>query len=136
MFRRLHNSFRQFMYGRYGTDQLNLFLLCVAVALSLINSILTAVFRNSPVYIMGINPILYLSMLGVLGFTVFRSLSRNIYARQKENRRFNQFWTRLKDHKNRYYHCPNCKQLIRVPKGKGKINIRCPKCGEKFIRKT
>lgn len=124
------------MYGRYGTDQLNLFLLCVAVALSLINSILTAVFRNSPVYIMGINPILYLSMLGVLGFTVFRSLSRNIYARQKENRRFNQFWTRLKDHKNRYYHCPNCKQLIRVPKGKGKINIRCPKCGEKFIRKT
>lgn len=124
------------MYGRYGTDQLNLFLLCVTVALSLINSILTAVFRNSPVYIMGINPILYLSMLGVLGFTVFRSLSRNIYARQKENRRFNQFWTRLKDHKNRYYHCPNCKQLIRVPKGKGKINIRCPKCGEKFIRKT
>lgn len=124
------------MYGRYGTDQLNLFLLCVAVALSLINSILTAVFRNSPVYLMGINPILYLSMLGVLGFTVFRSLSRNIYARQKENRRFNQFWTRLKDHKNRYYHCPNCKQLIRVPKGKGKINIRCPKCGEKFIRKT
>lgn len=136
MFQRFNQSLRRFMYGRYGTDQLNLFLLCLAVGLSLINSILSAIFRSSTAYMLGVNPILYLSMLGVLGYSIYRSLSRNIYARQKENRGFMQFWNRLRDRKNRYFRCPKCRQLVRVPKGKGKINIRCPKCGEKFIRKT
>ncbi|MBO2527292.1 MAG: hypothetical protein CW335_03815, partial [Clostridiales bacterium] len=74
--------------------------------------------------------------LGLLGFSLFRTFSRNIYTRQKENRRFRQLWTRLRDRKNRYYRCPKCRQTVRVPKGRGKISIRCPKCGEKFIKKT
>ena len=136
MFRRFGESFRRFMYGRYGSDELNIALLIAAVAISLINSILSLFLRVSAVYTRIVSPILYLLMLGLLGFSLFRTLSRNIYARQKENRRFRQLWQRLRDRNNRYYRCPKCRQTVRVPKGKGKISIRCPKCGEKFIKKT
>ena len=136
MFRRFGESFRRFMYGRYGSDELNIALLIAAVAVSLINSILSMLLRTSLVYGRIVSPILYALMLGLLGFSLFRTFSRNIYARQKENRWFRQRWQRLRDRNNRYYRCPKCRQTVRVPKGKGKISIRCPKCGEKFIRKT
>lgn len=136
MFRRFGESFRRFMYGRYGSDELNIALLIAAVAISLTNSILSLFLRTGAVYTRIVSPILYLLMLGLLGFGLFRMLSRNIYARQKENRRFRQLWQRLRDRNNRYYRCPKCRQTVRVPKGKGKISIRCPKCGEKFIKKT
>ena len=124
------------MYGRYGTDQLNIALLIAAVALSLTHSLLSLFLRYSTVYTRFISPVFYLLMFGLLGYGLFRTLSRNIYARQKENRWFRRWWDRLRDRKNRYYRCPKCRQTVRVPKGKGKISIRCPKCGEKFIKKT
>lgn len=136
MFRRFGESIRRFMYGRYGTDQLNIALLIAAVAVSLTHSLLSLFLRYSTVYTRVISPVFYLLMLGLLGFCLFRTLSRNIYARQKENRWFRRWWDRLRDRKNRYYRCPKCRQTVRVPKGKGKISIRCPKCGEKFIKKT
>ncbi|MGM9598976.1 MAG: hypothetical protein ACI3VY_03550 [Faecousia sp.] len=136
MFRRFGESVRKFMYGRYGSDQLNIVLLVAAIAVSLTNSFLSLIFRNSFVYIRILNPILYLLMLALLGFGIFRMLSRNIYARQKENRKFRQLWTCLTDRKNRYFRCPKCKQTVRVPRKRGKINITCPKCGERFIKKT
>ena len=136
MFRRFGESVRKFMYGRYGSDQLNIVLLVAAIAVSLTNSFLSLIFRNSFVYIRSLNPILYLLMLALLGFGIFRMLSRNIYARQKENRKFRQLWTCLTDRKNRYFRCPKCKQTVRVPRKRGKINITCPKCGERFIKKT
>lgn len=136
MFRRFGESIRKFMYGRYGSDQLNIALLVLAIAISLINSLLAVLFRTSFVYIRILNPILYLLMMALLGFGVFRMLSRNIYARQKENRLFRQLWTRVSDRKNRYFRCPKCKQLVRVPRGRGKINITCPKCGERFLRNS
>ena len=136
MFRRFGESFRRFMYGRYGSDELNIALLIAAVAVGLTNSFLSLFFRGFTVYTQIISPVFYLLMLGLLGFSLFRSFSRNIYARQKENRWFRNMWQRLRDRKNRYYRCPKCKQTVRVPKGKGKISIRCPKCGEKFIKKT
>ena len=136
MFRRFVESFRRFMYGRYGTDQLNIALLIAAVALSLTHSLLSLFLRYSTVYTRFISPVIYLLMFGLLGYGLFRTLSRNIYARQKENRWFRRWWDRLRDRKNRYYRCPKCRQTVRVPKGKGKISIRCPKCGEKFIKKT
>ena len=123
MFRRFGESVRKFMYGRYGSDQLNIVLLVAAIAVSLTNSFLSLIFRNSFVYIRILNPILYLLMLALLGFGIFRMLSRNIYARQKENRKFRQLWTCLTDRKNRYFRCPKCKQTVRVPRKRGKINI-------------
>ena len=136
MFRRFGESFRRFMYGRYGADELNIALLICALAISLLNTILSLFLRLNYIYSYFISPALYLVMFGLLGFGLFRTFSRNIYARQKENRWFKQRWQRLRDRKNRYFRCPKCKQTVRVPKGKGKISIHCPKCGEKFIKKT
>lgn len=73
---------------------------------------------------------------GLLIWALFRSFSRNTYKRYEENRRFGLFFDRLKDRQYRYYKCPKCRQSVRVPRGKGKISITCPRCREKFIRKT
>lgn len=136
MFRRIGAALRRFMYGRYGSDQLNMAILVAAVLVSLTNSILTVFLRESTVYSGIVAPILSVIVYGLLIYSFFRMFSRNIYKRQRENRRFTQLWMRLKDRNNRYFRCPNCKQTVRVPRGRGKICIRCPKCGEKFTRKT
>ena len=136
MFRRIGEAFRRFMYGRYGSDELNIGLLVTAVIVSLLHSILTLFLGSSQVYVMIISPLLYLLVLALLGFDLFRTFSRNIYARQKENRWFRQLWTRIKDRKNRYFLCPRCRQTVRVPRHKGKIAITCPKCKERFQRRT
>ncbi len=136
MFRRIGAAIRRFMQGRYGMDQLNMVLLVAAVAVSLTNSVLTMFLQKNEVYCNIVAPLVSLTAYLILGYMLFRILSRSIYKRQRENRRMLQLWTRLRDRRNRYFHCPNCKQTVRVPKGRGKICIRCPKCGEKFIRKT
>ena len=136
MFRKIGAALRRFMYGRYGSDQLNVAILVAAVLVSLTNSILTVFLRESAVYSGIVAPILSVIVYGLLIYSFFRMFSRNIYKRQRENRRFTQLWMRLKDRNNRYFRCPNCKQTVRVPRGRGKICIRCPKCGEKFTKKT
>lgn len=136
MFRRFGESLRRFLYGRYGTDELNKALLIAAVALSVVNMILSLIFRSNLIFTQIVSPILYALILCMLGYSLARSLSRNVYARQKENRWFRRQWARLRDRNSRYYACPKCRQTVRVPRGKGKISIRCPKCGEKFIKKT
>ena len=135
MFRRMSNSFRQFMYGRYGSDELNMALLAAALVLSVLNSIFSAVFRGHAamsVVTLCVSVVIY----ALLIYGIFRIFSRNIYKRRRENRKFLNFWNRLRDREHRYFNCPQCKQTVRVPKNRGKINIRCPKCGEKFIKKT
>lgn len=134
MFKRLGESLRRFLYGRYGSDQLNLALLIAAVVLSLLSGILSLLLPvTAGVYT---NLLLSTLMYALLVIALFRMLSRNIAKRQRENQKFRNFWTRLTDRKNRYFRCPQCSQTVRVPRHRGKINIRCPKCGERFIRKT
>ena len=70
------------------------------------------------------------------GWSIFRMLSRNTYRRYRENRRFLLLIDRFRDRQHRYFDCPSCRQSVRVPRGKGKIAITCPKCREKFVRKT
>ena len=72
----------------------------------------------------------------LIAWSFFRMLSRNTYKRYQENRKYLQLVERIKDREHRYYDCPRCRQPVRVPRGKGKIAITCPKCREKFIRKT
>lgn len=136
MFRKIGAAFRRLMYGRYGSDELNLLLLILAVLISLCNAVLSSIFTQSEVFVRWISPSLSLLMLGLLGVNLYRCFSRNIYKRQRENRRLRNFLTRLKDRSHRYYRCPGCRQRVRVPKGRGKINIRCPKCGNRFVKKT
>lgn len=122
-----------FMYGRYGNDKLNSFLMIVSVILAVAGMILSA-FDNSVCRIITLvlMPLAYL----LIGYSLFRSLSRNLTKRRKENRTFLNLTAFIWDRQNRYYHCPKCKQTVRVPRGRGKICIKCPKCGEKFIKKS
>ena len=130
------NKFRQWLYrfmaGRYGTDKLNIVLLILALALGLVPSVLMIFGVFMPL----LNAALALLSYLLTGFAIFRCFSRNTYRRYEENRKFLRFWERLKDRKHRYFDCPKCRQPVRVPKGAGKIAITCPKCKEKFIRKT
>ena len=124
---RITAALRQFMAGRYGTDKLNMALLCVGLVASLIS-----VFIRLPL----LNLVLTVVSYGFLIAVIFRSLSRNTYKRYQENRKYLMFVQRLKDREHRYFDCPRCRQQVRVPRGKGKISITCPKCREKFIKKT
>lgn len=124
---RMAAGLRGFMAGRYGTDKLNMVILCVGLAASLLS-----VFVRFP----PVNLLLFVLSYGLMIWAIFRSLSRNTYKRYQENRKFLQITGRLKDRQNRYFDCPKCRQLVRVPRGKGKISITCPRCHEKFIRKT
>ncbi len=128
---------RRFMYGRCGVDQLNIFLLIAAVVLNLIAMILSRLgTAHSFPFCAILSLALSLVSYGFLFIYVFRFFSRNLEKRILENRRYLTWKTRILDRQNRYYRCPNCKQTVRVPKGRGKICIKCPKCSEKFIRKS
>ena len=118
---------RQFMTGRYGTDRLNMAILFAGVAVSLVGT-----FIRRPL----VNLILTAVAYGLMIWAISRSFSRNTYKRYQENRKFLQFFDRLKDRNHRYFDCPKYRQMVRVPRGKGKIAITCPKCREKFIRKS
>ena len=119
--------FRRFMQGRYGTDKLNMVILGAGLVISLVNMFLP--FQS-------LSLILTLISYVFLGIAMFRCLSRNTYKRYRENRRYLLWLQRFKDKEHRYFDCPRCRQQVRVPKGKGKINISCPKCGNKFMKKT
>ena len=118
---------QRFMNGRYGTDKLNMAILCIGLAFSLLASLIPSAAIK-----LLFTTIAYAFMI----VAIFRTLSRNIYKRYEENRKFLVFFQKLKDKEHRYYNCPRCHQQVRVPKGKGKISITCPKCREKFIKTT
>ena len=118
---------RNFMMGRYGTDKLNIAILGTGLVLCLLGMIIK-------------QPLLYLLLTlisyGLMIWAIFRSLSRNTYKRYQENRKYLRLLDRIKDREHRYFDCPRCRQPVRVPRGKGQIAITCPKCKEKFIKKT
>ena len=130
----MRDWFRRLMMGRYGVDQLT----WVLLALSLVISLCGSIFQ-----IKGLSILCW----AVLVVCYLRIFSRNIYARQQENQKLLQFWWKLKNkranrpsreerRKYKVFICPTCKQKLRVPRGKGKISISCPKCGTSFIKKT
>jgi len=126
----------RFMQGRYGNDNLNRFLLIVIF----ICFILSLFCGRAGIF----------QMIGAvcLVCVYFRMFSRNIYKRRAENSAYlkyeykvKQLWLTFKrDMKQRkthhIYRCPSCRQKIRIPRGKGKIEIRCPKCNTTFMKKS
>lgn len=120
----------RFMMGRYGQDQFGKFInlvtlivLGVSIVLSFLSKVASYIF--------------YAIALGLMVYSYYRMLSKQIYKRAAENRKFLQIKELLKQTKtHRFFQCPKCKTKVRVPKGKGKICITCPKCAEKFIKKT
>ncbi len=131
----MREKLRQFMIGRYGTDGLNQFLSIASIVMLLI-SLITRVSLFT-----------YVGMV-LLILCYYRSLSRNISKRTEENYKFYTVKDRirgkssgLKDQwDNRklyhYYRCPQCRQKLRVPRGRGRIQISCPRCGTQFIKKS
>ena len=129
----------RFMIGRNGNDQLNRFLLLADVVLLLLASLLGRTALGS---------FLYLLVLALLGLTYFRMLSRNVYKRRSENESYlrrkqqllsrfrvlKESWKQRKDYK--FFTCPSCRSVMRVPRGRGKIRIVCHKCGNTFMGKS
>ena len=135
----MRERFARFMAGRNGNDQLNRFLLLLDVALLLLASI----FRRT-----ALGSLLYLLVLAVLVLSYFRMFSRDVYRRRSENERYlrkleklrarlritRERWNQRKDYK--FFSCPSCKAVMRVPRGRGKIRIVCHKCGNTFMGKS
>ena len=132
--RGLKEKFYRFMQGRYGNDQLNRFLIATAMVLLILSMFTT--------------DILYTIAVIAMVFAYYRMFSKKIYKRSEENQKYLQlewkaknFWTKKKNEikqlkTHHIYKCPNCKQKIRVPRGRGKIAIRCRKCGTEFVKKS
>ena len=117
---------QRFMAGRYGHDRLNITMLVVGCALCFVQFLTPD----------SVDVVLMILSEALLILSLFRCFSRNAYKRYNENRKFLLLIDRIKDRDHRYYACPKCRQTVRVPKGKGKIAITCPKCREKFVKKT
>ena len=129
MFRKLGDALRRFMAGRYGTDKLNQWMLSAAIVLMVLGLIGS---RTGSAVLAAAGVLAYVPLI----WSIVRMYSRNIEARRRENAAFQRFLTRLKDREHRYFTCPKCRQTVRVPRGRGKISIRCPKCGEQFVKKS
>lgn len=130
----MKEKFYRFMQGRYGIDQLNSFLMIVCVICFIVNMFIGSIVLTFIAY-------------GTWLFVIFRMFSKNIYARNRENDKYLNFfsplsrWLKLKlmskqDPSKKYFSCPKCKQMVRVPKGHGTVVVTCPNCQNKFEKRT
>lgn len=130
---------QRFFAGRYGVDELSRFL----TGLAMVTLILSCLIRNGLVGIL-----FWLLTLTSLTWNYYRMFSRKVDRRRAENSayltlryrltgRLSGWRQRIRQKKYyRFYKCPGCGVTTRVPKGKGRIRVTCPKCGESFIRKS
>ena len=129
------NKMMQFMQGRYGADQMGQML----SAVSMVFLIISLFSRNQAWFL--------LAVIGIV-YNYFRMFSKNISKRYAENQKYLTMtagirrklasWKSQLAQRKIYhiYRCPACKQKIRVPRGRGKIEIRCPKCNTRFVKKS
>lgn len=129
------NWLQRMMIGRYGVDKLSKAMLVLTFILLIISSFTESIIINTFAII-------------ILALTYMRIFSRNINKRYQENMKFLQWWSpievkinrmfiRLKEQKTyRFFKCTQCGQQLRVPKGKGKIKITCPRCQNSTVKKT
>lgn len=118
------------MAGRYGQDQLGKFL-NIAVIVLLVISLIFGFWLGV------VSSVLYVLALALMVYNYYRMFSRQIYKRAAENQKFLNWKARLQQMKtHRFFQCPKCQTKVRVPKGKGKICITCPKCKEEFLKRT
>lgn len=125
----------RFMQGRYGVDQLNRFLSTLCLVL-----LIVSMFTGSGI-------LYYIALIACI-LQIFRTFSRNIPKRYAENQKYlamtskvRTAWAKKKNElrqlkTHHIYRCPGCRQKIRVPRGRGKIEIRCPKCQHIFVKRS
>jgi DNA-directed RNA polymerase subunit RPC12/RpoP len=126
--KRWKESITEFIRGRYGIDELGKNIFIVSIVLYIVGVFL----RNS-----------ILILISMIAFFIFlgRAFSGKQWERSEENRKYLRYiklWKlRYTNRKTaRIYQCERCGQYIRVPKGKGKIQIDCPHCGNTMIKNT
>ncbi len=158
------NWFQKIMYGRYGNDLLNVSLLGFSILLSVILRIIAAftnlywlpVFSYLPlffcIYRMFSRNLSRRSAENQAFLGFFRRV-KGFFTGKRQGDPGNPYYgayqnnsysnpaasqpTKVKKEKGyKYYRCPGCNLHLRVPKGKGKICITCPKCRREFIKKT
>jgi len=124
-------GFRRFMIGRNGADELSLALLIVALVFSLISGFFGSILFNLLSYV-------------AYFFCLFRMFSRNVEKRRSENWKYvqlrlkvktsiSQWWIRLKNmRKYKYFKCPECNALLRLPRKVGEVTVTCGKCRHAF----
>lgn len=129
----MKQRFMRFMQGRYGADDYSRFL----VSFGLVLAVITLFFRNGL-----LSALCWLLLI----YAYYRIFSRNISRRYQENAKYLGYKQKVlcffQKGKNtarqrkefHIYTCPACKQKIRIPRGKGKIEIRCPKCSHIFVK--
>ena len=129
--RPLRERIAMFMYGRNGFDNLCNFIWILCIILVVVNLIARSIIISA-------------LETALMLYTVFRSMSRNIYKRQRENtaylkakRKFTGFFKLLRnkwrDRKTHVYKkCPSCKNNLRLPRQKGKHTVVCPCCKNRF----
>lgn len=141
-FQRIANGMARFMYGRNGMDQLNRALLIGYLILYFAGTLLAGLLKSQ---LLAWLVEVLTTVLAVL--LIFRMLSKNLYKRREENQKWVSWWWRVKgsqagararhaDKEHKYFTCKSCKAICRVPVGKGKIVITCPKCGAQIQAKT
>ena len=132
---KIKDAFRRFMNGRHGADQLSVALLWVAI-------ILNVIYMLTGVYI--------ISLLAtvVIVYAVFRMLSRDGGKRYAENARYMAFMAKCRTeaqqaknrHANRkeykYFRCPKCHSMLRMPRGIGEKTVTCGSCKHQFRKKA
>ncbi len=135
MLGRFAAKMQQFMVGRYGNDEFTMFLLITSLIFTFLGN-----FRPLK--------ILYFIGLILVFYSLFRSLSKKYEARRKElnwylrwaekpKAELKLLVNKIRDRKtHKYFKCKECKTVLRVPSGRGKIEITCPKCRAKVIKKT
>ena len=135
MLNNLRMKFARFMQGRNGVDQLSQFLNIVVMIL-----LIVSIFTKS--FILDWLPFV------IMGYMYFRIFSKNIPKRSMENQKYCNWRYDFSVKKNkwkkeweqrkiyRFFRCPMCHQKVRVPKGRGKICITCPKCRQEFVRRS
>lgn len=134
MLNKLMYKFMDFMRGRYGNDALNQTLMISCCTLFILDIFVRKSFIAIGAYV-----------LWFVG--MYRMFSKNIYKRQQENAAYEKMIepitkqiTVMKKQKadptHKYYRCKTCGQIVRVPKGRGRIEIRCPKCQSRFEKRT
>ena len=132
----------RFMYGRHGGDQLNTALLVAYLVLWLVGGLVAGLLRSQLLH-----SLFNLLMTVLIVAALFRTFSKNLEKRRAENAKFLQWWwptknkllgakARHQDKDHKYFTCKQCKTVCRVPAGKGKIRITCPKCGSTIEGKS
>lgn len=159
MLQRLAYRLQAFMYGRNGVDQLGWALLILGVVLNLIGNFTGLSLLCLLAYVpMGyalfrmfsknlpqrqkenawLLRLLHRENAGYGNYSVYQSGSYQSRCQASNRARapFSGTLRQLRDREHKYFRCPKCRQTVRVPKGRGTLRITCPKCGERFEKKT